>query len=68
MTLINALVQEMENHRDDVIVIFAGYTEPMHQFLVRNPGMFSRIAFQVEFEDYMTDELCEITKLMISEK
>ncbi len=65
---INTLVQEMENHRDDVIVIFAGYTDPMHRFLDRNPGMLSRIAFQVEFEDYTTDELCDITKLMVSEK
>lgn len=65
---INTLVQEMENHRDNVIVIFAGYTEPMHQFLDSNPGMLSRIAFQVEFEDYTTDELCDIAKLMLSEK
>lgn len=65
---INTLVQEMENHREDVIVIFAGYTEPMRQFLDRNPGMLSRIAFQVEFEDYSTDELCDITKLMVSQK
>lgn len=65
---INTLVQEMENHRDDVTVIFAGYTDPMHRFLDRNPGMLSRIAFQVEFEDYTTDELCDITKLMVSEK
>ena len=65
---INTIVQEMENHRDDVIVIFAGYTEPMRQFLDRNPGMLSRIAFQVEFEDYTTDELCDITKLMLSQK
>ena len=65
---LNTLVQEMENHRDGVIVIFAGYTEPMHRFLNRNPGMFSRIAFQVEFEDYTTDELCDITKLMVLEK
>lgn len=65
---INTLVQEMENHRDDVIVIFAGYTEPMHRFLDINPGMLSRIAFQVKFEDYTTDELCDIAKLMVSEK
>ena len=58
----------MENHRDDVIVIFAGYTEPMHRFLDRNPGMLSRIAFQVEFKDYTTNELCDIMKLMVSEK
>lgn len=65
---INTLVQEMENHRDDVIVIFAGYPEPMKEFLDRNPGMLSRIAFQVNFEDYSTNELCEITKLMLSQK
>ncbi|MDD6071425.1 MAG: AAA family ATPase, partial [Clostridiales bacterium] len=65
---INTLVQEMENHRDDVIVIFAGYTNPMRRFLDRNPGMLSRIAFQVEFEDYSTDELCDITRLMVSQK
>ncbi len=65
---INTIVQEMENHRDDVIVIFAGYTEPMQQFLDRNPGMLSRIAFQIEFEDYTTGELCDIAKLMASKK
>lgn len=65
---INTLVQEMENHRDDVIVIFAGYPEPMKKFLSRNPGMLSRIAFHVEFEDYSTDELCDITKLMLKKK
>ena len=58
----------MENHRDDVIVIFAGYPEPMKQFLDRNPGMQSRIAFQIEFEDYTTKELCAITKLMLAKK
>nr|MCR4684180.1 AAA family ATPase [Lachnospiraceae bacterium] len=65
---INTLVQEMENHRDDVIVIFAGYPEPMKQFLERNPGMLSRIAFQVEFDDYDADELCAITRLMVAKK
>lgn len=65
---INTIVQEMENHRDDVIVIFAGYPEPMQQFLDRNPGMRSRIAFSVEFDDYTTEELCEITKLMLAKK
>ncbi len=65
---INTLVQEMENHRDNVIVVFAGYPKPMQQFLDRNPGMLSRIAFQIEFDDYSTDELCEITKLMLEKK
>jgi SpoVK/Ycf46/Vps4 family AAA+-type ATPase len=65
---INTIVQEMENHRDSVIVIFAGYPDKMKHFLDRNPGLLSRIAFQVEFEDYSTDELCEITKLMLEQK
>ena len=65
---INTLVQEMENHRDNVIVVFAGYPEPMDEFLERNPGMQSRIAFEISFEDYSTDELCEITRIMLSRK
>ena len=65
---INTIVQEMENHRDDVIVIFAGYPDKMEGFLDRNPGLRSRIAFKVEFEDYSTDELCAITKLMLDNK
>ena len=62
---IDTIVREMENHRDDVIVIFAGYPEPMKEFLERNPGMKSRIAFEVRFEDYTTAELMDITKLML---
>ena len=65
---INTIVQEMENHRDDVIVIFGGYTDKMKHFLGRNPGMESRIAFHVKFDDYSADELCDITKLMLSRK
>lgn len=58
----------MANNWDNVIVIFAGYPTQMKQFLDRNPGLLSRIAFQVEFEDYTVDELCAITKLMLSKK
>ena len=47
----------MENHREDVIVIFAGYPEPMQGFLDRNLGMRSRIAFQVKFEDYYSQNV-----------
>ena len=65
---INTIVQEMENHREDTLVIFAGYPAPMKEFLDRNPGMKSRIAFQVTFNDYSTDELCKITELMASKK
>lgn len=65
---INTIVQEMENHREDTLVIFAGYPGPMKEFLDRNPGMKSRIAFHVTFNDYSTDELCKITELMASKK
>lgn len=65
---INTLVQEMENHREDVIVIFAGYPKPMEKFLDRNPGLKSRIAFEVQFEDYSVDELVDIARLMVSDK
>ena len=61
---INTIVQEMENHRDNVVVIFAGYPEPMKDLLDKNPGMRSRIAFNVHFEDYSVDELIDIARLM----
>ena len=61
---INTIVQEMENRRDEVVVIFAGYTDEMERFLEKNPGLRSRIAFHVPFADYDTDELCEIAKLI----
>jgi hypothetical protein len=61
---INTIVQEMENHREDMVVIFAGYPDKMEGFLQKNPGLRSRIAFHVPFDDYNTDELHEILKLM----
>ena len=65
---IDTIVKEMENNREDTIVIFAGYTEPMQEFLDRNPGMRSRIAFHVDFDDYTVEELCDIAKLKLSQK
>lgn len=65
---INTIVQEMENYRDNVIVIFAGYPDKMKHFLDRNPGLMSRIAFHVEFEDYSIDELCAISDLLLERK
>jgi SpoVK/Ycf46/Vps4 family AAA+-type ATPase len=61
---INTIVQEMENNRSDIVVIFAGYTDKMDGFLAANPGLRSRIAFHVPFDDYSTPELCEILKFM----
>lgn len=65
---INTIVQEMENNREDTVVIFAGYPEQMEDFLNRNPGMNSRIAFNISFDDYSPDELMKITTLMLSKE
>lgn len=61
---INTIVQEMENHREDVVVIFAGYPNEMEKFLDKNPGLRSRIAFHVPFANYNTAELCDIARLI----
>ena len=61
---INTIVQMMENQRDDTIVIFAGYPDKMKAFLDKNPGLRSRIAFHVSFDDYKENELMEILNLM----
>jgi AAA+ superfamily predicted ATPase len=61
---ISAIVQEMENRREDIVVIFAGYPDKMEQFLQKNPGLRSRIAFHVPFHDYNAQELWQITELM----
>lgn len=65
---INTIVQEMENHRDDTIVIFAGYPDEMEMFLDKNPGLRSRIAFHIDFPDYTESELMDILKLMVRNK
>ncbi len=65
---INTIVQEMENHREDVIVIFAGYPEKMKEFLDKNEGLRSRIAFQLDFPDYKADEMWQILKLMAEKR
>ncbi|MHB1485319.1 MAG: AAA family ATPase [Saccharofermentanales bacterium] len=61
---INTIVQEMENMRDDIVVIFAGYSEKMSEFLAHNNGLQSRVAFHVNFPDYTVDELVLITSSM----
>lgn len=64
---INTIVQEMENHRDDVIVIFAGYPSKMKEFFAKNEGLRSRIAFHVHFPDYTKQELMEIMDVMLKD-
>lgn len=61
---INTIVQEMENKREDLVVILAGYPHEMETFLNKNPGLRSRIAFHVPFSDYDSTELCEIARLI----
>lgn len=65
---INTIVQEMENRREDMVVIFAGYPDKMEQFLQTNPGLRSRIAFHVPFADYSADDLYGILELMAENK
>ncbi|MGE0218453.1 CbbX protein [Mycolicibacterium sp.] len=61
---IEILLQVMENNRDDLVVILAGYADKMDQFFSANPGMQSRIAHHISFPDYTIDELEQIAGLM----
>ena len=64
---INTLIQEMENNRDKLIVIMAGYPREMDDLLNSNPGLRSRIFKIIEFEDYTDDEMLEILEKMCKE-
>lgn len=57
---IDTILKAMEDHRDDLVVIVAGYTEPMEKFINSNPGLKSRFNKYIEFPDYSVDELLEI--------
>ncbi len=57
---IDTILKAMEDHRDDLVVIVAGYTEPMEKFISSNPGLKSRFNKYIEFPDYSIDELEEI--------
>lgn len=62
---IEILLQVMENQRDDLVVILAGYGDRMERFFASNPGMSSRIAHHIDFPDYGPDELLAIARLML---
>ncbi len=62
---IEILLQMMEDNRDDLVVILAGYKDRMDTFFRSNPGMASRIAHHVDFPDYAAEELFRIAELMV---
>jgi probable Rubsico expression protein CbbX len=63
---IDILMQVMENERDKIVVILAGYQDRMDRFFMSNPGMSSRIAHHLDFAEYEVDELLAIGRLMLS--
>jgi len=63
---IEILLQVMENERDRLVVVLAGYKDRMDEFFRLNPGMSSRVAHHIEFPDYTPDELLQIGRLMLS--
>ena len=65
---IDTLVKEMEDHRDDLLVILAGYSREMEEFLTANSGLRSRFPNLIEFPDYTAEELLEITKSIVKGK
>ncbi len=64
---IEILLQEMENNRDDLVVILAGYQDRMERFFRSNPGLSSRIAHHIEFPDYTSAELFAIAQMMLEQ-
>ncbi len=63
---IEILLQVMENQRNDIVVVLAGYKDRMETFFESNPGMQSRIAHHIDFPDYSVDELMAIAELMLT--
>jgi probable Rubsico expression protein CbbX len=65
---IEILLQVMENQREDLVVVLAGYKDRMETFFQSNPGISSRIAHHLDFPDYSLDELLAIAQLMLAEQ
>jgi probable Rubsico expression protein CbbX len=63
---IEILLQVMENERDQLVVVLAGYKDRMDDFFALNPGMSSRVAHHIDFPDYTLDELLGIARLMLA--
>jgi probable Rubsico expression protein CbbX len=65
---IEILLQVMENQREDLVVIFAGYKDKMDSFYASNPGLASRVANHIDFPDYEPNELLQIARLILDEQ
>ena len=65
---IDTLVKGMEDHRDELVVILAGYTKEMETFLTANSGLASRFPNRIEFPDYTAEELLQITQVLARNK
>jgi probable Rubsico expression protein CbbX len=65
---IEILLQVMENRREDLVVVVAGYADKMNRFFASNPGFRSRIAHHIDFPDYSAAELFEIGRLMLTQQ
>ena len=62
---IDTMIKAMEDHKDDLLIIFAGYEKEMKAFVDSNPGIQSRIGFQFHFEDYSTEELAQMYRMKL---
>ena len=65
---IDTLVKAMEDKRDKLVVILAGYPKEMDRFIQSNPGLYSRFKYHIEFPDYTSQELMQILRAMLHEK
>ena len=65
---IEVLLQVMEAERQNLVVVMAGYKEPMEEFFLANPGMGSRVAHHISFPDYDAGELMQISRLMVGQQ
>ncbi len=63
---VTTLVKAMEDYKDNLVIIFSGYSDKMDEFVASNPGIASRIGFTFSFKDYTSDELTAIFKLKVT--